>query len=349
MRHSRRRAAITLTVFLIVSVVATWLVLGTLRREVTGPANAFSAVFTDVSGLTVGDDVRIAGVRIGRVDGIELVDNRAVVTFRADANQTLYDDTAAAVTYQDIIGQRYIALIPGSTQRHQRLARGSQIPLERTSPSFDISNLLNGFEPLFGLLDPQKVDDLTTSIIQALQGDTGSVLTLITETSSLAETLAGPDAVLDEVITHLNAVTTVLVKQNTNLQDVIEQSRQIMDTLSDRRDHLVASTGSINTAVSRLAEIGDAVYPDLQQFLVREPGFLGHVTGEGKDRFSGYVGNLIHVWKDLARATQRGAYVDGLLCDVNSTIFASLSRAIPGLVKLASPGNIVQHSPICSK
>ncbi|MDO3333934.1 MlaD family protein [Mycobacteroides abscessus] len=344
-----RRAAIALAVFLVVSAVATWLVLGTLRREVTGPANAYSAVFTDVSGLKVGDDVRIAGVRIGRVDRIDLVDDRAVVKFRADADQTLYDDTTAAVTYQNIIGQRYIGLNQGSAQHHQRLATGSQIPVERTRPSFDISGLLNGFEPLFALLDPQQVDNLTNGIIQALQGDSGSVLTLLTQTSSLAQTLAGPDAVLGEVITNLNAVTAVLVKQNTNLQDMIGQSRQILATLADRREHLVASAGSINTTVSRLAQITDAVYSDLQQLLLRNPGFLAVITGEGKDRFSMYAANLILIFKGLARATQRGAYVDGLLCDVNSTIFASLSRVIPGVVKLASPGNIVQHSPICSK
>lgn len=344
-----RRAALTLSVFLVISAVATWLVLGTLRREVSGLTNSHSAVFTDVSGLKVGDDVRIAGVRIGRVDRIDLVDNQALVAFRVDADQNLYDDTVAVVTYQNIIGQRYVGLSPGTDQRHHRLADKARIPVERTKPSFDISSLLNGFEPLFALLNPQQVDNLTNGIIKALQGDSGSVLTLITETSTLAENLAGPDAVLGEVITNLDAVTSVLVKQNTNIQDVISQSRDIMATLADRREHLVASAGSINSAVTRLAEITDAIYPDLQQLLNRDPGFLATITGEGKDRFSMYAANLILIFKGLARATQRGAYVDGLLCDVNSTIFASLSRVIPGVVKLASPGNIVQHSPICSK
>ena len=62
-----------------------------------------------------------------------------------------------------------------------------------------------------------------------------------------------------------------------------------------------------------------------------------------------FAANLILVWKGLARASQSGAYADGYICDVNSTVFAFLSRVIPAVVKLASPGNIVQHSPICSK
>ena len=84
------------------------------------------------------------------------------------------------MTYQNIIGQRYLGLSPGTAQQHTLLADKGRIPVQQTRPSFDISNLLNGFEPLFALLDPQQVDNLTNGIIQALQVDSGSVLTLVT-------------------------------------------------------------------------------------------------------------------------------------------------------------------------
>ncbi|GAB5005623.1 MCE family protein [Mycobacterium avium] len=344
-----RKPLMLLSLFVVVATVATWLVLVTLRREVQGPTNTYSAMFTDASGLKIGDDVRIAGVRVGRVDSIDLDGTLARVTFRIEKNQHLYDDTTASVPYQNIIGQRYLGLSPGTAQQHKPLADKDRIPLQRTTPSFDISNLLNGFQPLFALLSPQQVDNLTNGIIQALQGDSGSVVTLITQTSTLAETLAGPDAVLGDVINNLNEVTAVLAKQNTNLQTLIGQSRDIMVTLASRRDALVASVGSINSAVGRLAQIVAAIYPNLQQLITRDPGFLAQLTGEGQERFSMMAANLILVWKGLARMTQSGAYIDGYLCDINSTIFAFLSRVIPAIVKLASPGNIVEHSPICSK
>jgi phospholipid/cholesterol/gamma-HCH transport system substrate-binding protein len=344
-----RTPLMLLSLFVVVATVATWLVFVTLRREVQGPTNTYSAMFTDASGLKTGDDVRIAGVRVGRVDSIDLDDNLARVTFRVEKNQPLYTDTAASVPYQNIIGQRYLGLSPGTAHQHTLLADRDRIPVQRTRASFDISNLLNGFKPLFALLSPQQVDNLTDGIIQALQGDSGSVLTLVTQTSALAQTLAGPDAVLGDVINNLNEVTAVLAKQNTNLQTLIGQSRDIMVTLAGRRDELVASVGSVNSAVGRLAQIVTAIYPDLQQLIARDPGFLAHLTGAGQDRFSITATNLILVWKGLARITQSGAYIDGYLCDINSTIFAFLSRVIPALVKLGSPGNIVEHSPICSK
>jgi phospholipid/cholesterol/gamma-HCH transport system substrate-binding protein len=344
---SYRKPLIGLSLFMVVATVTTWMVFVTLRREVAGPTNTYSAVFTDVSGLHSGDDVRVAGVRVGRVDRVDLEGTLAKVTFRLQKEQVLYDDTIASVTYQNIIGQRYLGLSPGTSSDRTPLAGGSQIPLEYTRPSFDIAYLLNGFEPLFTLLDPREVDNLTNGIIQALQGDSGSVLTLITQTSALAESLAGPDQVLGDVITHLTDVMTNLAAQNANLQAVIGQTRDVMVTLGNRRDQLVASAGSINAAVGRLATITNNIYPDVQELIRREPGFLAQLTGEAKARFSYFGANLGMFLKGLGRIAQQGSYVSGYICDINSTIFAFLGRLIPGIVRLASPGNIIQHSPIC--
>ena len=343
-----RKPLIGLSLFLVLAIVASWMVLVTLRREVGGPTNTYSALFTDVSGLHPGDDVRIAGVRVGRVDGIELQGTLAKVTFRVPKDQVLYHDTIASVTYQNIIGQRYLGLSAGTSGDRTPLVDNSQIPLDRTRPSFDISYLLNGFEPLLALMDPQKVDSLTTAIIQALQGDSGSVLTLITETSTLAESLTGPDQVLGEVITRLNDVVSNVARQTRDLQTMIGQTRDVLVTLGNRRDRLVASGSSINAAVVRLATITENINPDLRALIRREPGMLATVTGPARQRFSYFGANLPMILKGLARAGQDGAYLTGYLCDVNSSIFAVLSRVIPGTVRLASPGNIVQRSPMCN-
>jgi phospholipid/cholesterol/gamma-HCH transport system substrate-binding protein len=344
---SYRKPLIGLSLFLVVATVATWMVLVTLRREVAGPTNIYSAAFTDVSGLHAGDDVRVAGVRVGRVDRVDLDGTLAKVTFRIQRDQPVYDDTVASVTYQNIIGQRYLGLSPGTSGDRRLLTDRGQIPLKHTRPSFDIACLLNGFEPLFTLLDPRQVDNLTTAIIQALQGDSGSVLTLITQTSALAESLAGPDQVLGEVISNLNDVVSNLAEQDDNLSAVIRQTRDIMVILANRRDQLVTSVGSINAAVARLATITNNIHPDLRELISREPGILGHLTGEGRDRFSYMGANTIILLKGLARVSQAGSYADAYICDVNSTIFAFLGRLIPAVVRLASPGNIIQHSSVC--
>jgi len=342
-----RKAAAGLVTFLILSILTTSMVLVTLRRDVAGPTRTYSALFTDVSGLHPGDDVRMAGVRVGRVDAVDLQGNLAKVEFRVECSQTLYQDTIASVTYQNIIGQRYLGLSPGASPERRILTDHGQIPVDRTEPSFDISYLLNGFEPLLTLLDPQQVDNLTNGIIKALQGDSGSILALITETSALAEKFSGSDDVLGKVIANLDEAIAQLAQQNASIHTVVGRTRDIMVGLSNRRSDLIPAMGSITTTLSRLATVTDNTYDDLSSLIDRQPGFTGQLSGEGRRRFAYFGSNLPFVLKGLARVTQEGSYANAYACNINTTIFAFLGRLIPSVVEHATPGGTIQQTPIC--
>ena len=235
-----RGKLIWLGVFVTVCLTLIWTVFVTLQRNVGGETKPYAAVFSDVSGLKIGDEVRMAGVTVGRVDNIALEGTRAKVDFRVDAGQVLYGNTKAAIVYQNIIGQRYLGLSLADFGSPKVLAAGAVIPVERTEPSFDISKLLNGFEPLFALLDPEQVDNLTTALVRGLQGDSAALTTLISDTTRLAESYSGTDELLDGVLNNLN---------------------QVLDSVADRR-------GDVDGKVS--ATFAAPLFPKYV-LLVREP------------------------------------------------------------------------------
>ncbi len=343
---SVRKPLIGLSIFLVIAMVVSWMVLVTLRREVGGPTNTFSAIFTDVSGMHPGDDVRVAGVRVGRVDKVELEGVQAKVTFRVARNQTLYTNTVASVTYQSIIGQRYLGLAPGEPGDQRILLAGSTIPESQTIPSFDIAHLLNGFEPLFTTLDPEQVDNLTNAVVNAFQGDEASVLTLLTQSSVLTERIVAPDDLLSKTIVNLNDVVTKLAAQSDDVQKVLKQTSGVLTNLGNRRGQLVENVGSINATVARLAAISEAVFPATQELISRQPGAAAHILAN-PDRFAYSAQNLPYVLKGIARTTEYGAYVNTYICNANVTIFAFMGRVTSGLTRLMSPGNVVRNSPVC--
>lgn len=345
----KRSTVIFLALFLVFSVVVTWMVFATLQRNIAGPTSTYSAIFRDVSGLTDGDDVRVAGVRVGRVDEIELTaDNQAKVVFEVRSNQTLYTNTLASVTYQNVIGQRYLGLSEGAGER-RKLTVGDQIPESRTNPSFDISYMLNGFEPLFTELDPQQVDNLTNAIVKAFQGSQGSLLTLTTQASVLTQTLAGPDAALGDLIINLDKLMTTLAKQSTNLNAMLRQTSASLASLNSRRDELVSSVGAINTNVTRLSQLLDAISPDLRQFIDRDPGFLKYSVTDGKARLGYTMANVPLLLKGLSRMTQDGTYLNAYPCDVDFALWRGLLNWFRAFVIAATPGNgnEVWHTAVC--
>jgi phospholipid/cholesterol/gamma-HCH transport system substrate-binding protein len=343
-----RSAFIGFSAFLVAAIVVTTLVYGTLRRDTTGPTDTYSAVFSDVTGLQEGDDVRIAGVRVGRVDAIALQDNQALVEFRMERDQLLYSNTIASVTYQNIVGQRYVGLSRRETDDgDRRLPAGSRIPLERTEPSFDVGALVNGFEPLFTLLDTERANKLSDALIEAFQGDSGSVTRLVVQTAELTQAFVGDDAVFEGLIDNLNTLVASLARQDANLDAVIGEARQVVGDLADRRDTLVSSLGSLNAVAGRLTEIGDASYPQLSEMLHRKPGVAQHIT-DIEDQMAFLGTNLPVLMKGLARLSQDGAYGNGYVCTLNVLgFFPGLNNLVPTIVRYASPGQVVKNTQKC--
>ncbi|WP_280262058.1 MlaD family protein [Nocardia wallacei] len=343
---SYRKPLIGLIVFLVVSIGLTWTMYVTLSRSVSGTTDSYSAIFTDVSGLHPGDDVRMAGVRVGRVQAVDLDGIRAKVTFEVQRDQKLYGNTVASVTYQNLIGQRYLGLSLRDLGDSKTLAPGGQIPLEHTEPSFDISKLLNGFEPLFSVLDPQQVDNISAAVVRALQGDDGAITTLIAETATLAQAFAGPDQILGQVIDNLSAVVGDLSQQSGNLRTVTQQTRRIFDGLAQQRDQLFGQIDAISGTLGRAAEVVRGASPALNQFVDREPGFAQHFL-DNKDKF-GIVGfNLPFLLKGLARITGNGAYLDAYICDVKVSMIPGIDPLMAAILGMTTPSGRAENSGIC--
>lgn len=341
-----RRTLAGLSLFLVLAFGLIWMTFVTLNRGVDGSTRSYEAIFTDVTGLRVGDDVRMAGIRVGRVDGVELDGTLARVRFRVQSDQRLYGDTAAAITYQNVIGQRYLGLSRKGGDSAAELSDGAEIPVDRTEPSFDLSTLLNGFEPLFSGLDPVQVDNLTGALIKALQGDAGSLTVLVQQLSTLAQTIAGPDQVLGTVIANLNQVIGGLAARSGDFGTLIARTRTIVDGLSRHRDEILTTLTDTSAVVDRMATVLEQDRPALDEMLAREPGFTRHFE-ENKDQFA-YLGfNIPALMKGMARASQEGPYLNVYLCNLGFTAVPALSDLIPAVVAMATPGGTARQSPIC--
>lgn len=347
-----RGPLIGVTLFMVIALTLTWLVYVSLRRDVAGNTASYSAMFTDVYGLRDGDDVRMAGVRVGRVETVELQGKLAKVSFVVQTDQHLFGNTVASVIYQNIVGQRYLGLSLGPAEgragsQSPLLAPGSTIPLDRTEPSFDVTALLNGYEPLFSLLNPRDADNLTKGVLESLQGDTSSLATLISQTSTLTETFAGRDQALGDVITNLNKVVANLAAQDVNLDGVITQTRDVIGALNQRRPELVAAMGSSSRMTQNLARIAREDYPALREFIDRRPGVTRHLL-DVEPQVAFFGDNIPLLLKGLTRIGNQGAYGNAYLCDVNVFgFFPGLNDVVPIIVNAATPGNRAMHTPRC--
>ena len=198
--------AVRLVIFIIVTTLATGLLVVTIGNLSFASSKQYKAVFTDATGVVKGDDVRVAGVKVGNVQKIEVFGRtHALVTFKVDSDQDVTDSTQALIRYRNLVGQRYIALSQG-TGGPDRMKEGETIPLSRTQPALDLTVLFNGFKPLFQALSPADINKLSYEIVTVFQGEGGTLDSLLSHTASVTSTLASRDQVIGSLISNLNEV-----------------------------------------------------------------------------------------------------------------------------------------------
>jgi phospholipid/cholesterol/gamma-HCH transport system substrate-binding protein len=268
-------ALVKLVVFLLVTTVMTTAIAMVIGNVSFGHRTAYRAVFSDATSLVRGDDVRIAGVRVGQVKSIDVVGGtHAVVTFTVAASVTLTDATQAALRYRNVVGQRYLSLSPGTDGAGTPLRAGATIPLSRTTPALDLTALFAGFKPLFQALDPHQTNQLAYELIQVFQGESGTVESLLAKTSSLTGTLADHDQLIGSVITNLTAVLKSFNARDTQLADTITTLQELITGLATNRDTI---TGGLNP-IAQLADSTATLLGDVRQPLADDLAGLETLT-----------------------------------------------------------------------
>lgn len=285
-------ALLKLCVFFGVTGGATLLLMMILSQGLFQSTESYKARFADVTGVAEGDDVRIGGVRVGEVEKVEIVDgSEALVTFGVDSDVELTQNTNAQLRFRNLIGQRYMALYQGAEGGTGVLEPGSTIPQERTEEALDLNVLLNGFKPVFQALSPEDTNQLAFEIVQTLQGEAGTVQSLLARTASLTRTLADRDQLIGDVIVNLSDVLDTIGSRDQQLTSTIDNLQALVTGLKDDRNAILGSLDSI----SLLTEETSGLLSEGRDDLAADVRELNRVTGnlaEGRNEQLGGRRNL---------------------------------------------------------
>jgi phospholipid/cholesterol/gamma-HCH transport system substrate-binding protein len=307
--------AVKFAIFGLVMAVLTAFLFFIFGQYRTGSTNAYSAVFVDASRLKPGDSVRVAGIRVGTVDDVALLPNNTVrIRFDADRDIVLTTGTKAAVRYLNLVGDRYLELVdgPGSTRV---LPSGSEIPIERTAPALDLDLLLSGLKPVIKGLNPRDVNALTSSLLQILQGQSGTLQSLLDRTSSFSNTLAEKNQVVEQLIDNLRTVADTLAKDGDQFSGAIDRLEQFVSAIAKERDPIGEAIESLNNGTASLADLLTRARPPLAG-TVGQLGRLAPLLDQDKQRLDEALQKAPENYRKLVRLGSYGSFFNFYLCGV---------------------------------
>jgi phospholipid/cholesterol/gamma-HCH transport system substrate-binding protein len=286
---------------------------------------AFIVVTVLATGLLTGDDVRIAGVGVGEVDGVAVARHgaRSVarVTFNVDSDRPVAVSTRAQIRYRNLVGQRYVALSEGAGSGRVLSEHGT-IPLRQTQPALDLTVLFNGFKPLFAALNPQDVNAFAMEIIKTLQGEAGDVNSLLGHTASLTSTLADRDAVIGRTIDNLNAVLGTVDERGKQLSTLISELQRFVSGLATDREAIGASLTNIANLADATAGLVQEGRPAIRAD-VKELGAVAGNLDDNKKIVAGVLQRLPNKLDTITRTATYGSWFNFYLCDFEGRVILS--------------------------
>ncbi|UJW33609.1 MCE family protein [Saccharothrix sp. AJ9571] len=311
---------IKLIIFIVVTVLFTAVLGISIANLNLSNTATYTARFTDATLVLPNDDVRIAGVRVGQVSDVRIVDRRqAEVEFEVDAGRKLPAGVTATIKFRNLVGQRYIALGQGAGTAGDTLPEGGTIPLERTKPALDLTELFNGFKPLFRALNPEDMNKLSYQVIQVLQGEGGTVESLLAHTASLTSTIAEKDQVIGEVITNLNGVLDTINQRTPQLSDLIATLQRLVTGLAEDRKPI----GDAIDSLGGLAETTSGLLTEAREPLKNDIAALGELTenlNENEPVVEHFIQFLPHKVATLSRTADYGSWFNFFLCEAQGSV-----------------------------
>ena len=317
-----------LMIFIVVTSLATSVLVILIGNISFGDRQDYSAEFTDATGVVKGDDVRVAGVKVGTVKGIEIVDrDHAMVDFDVSVDVAMTGQTQADIRFRNLVGQRYISLSEGIGDA-AAMKPGDTIPVDRTSPALNLTVLFNGFKPLFKALSPEDINQLSYEIVQVFQGEGGTLESLLGHTASVTRTLADRDQVIGDLLDNLDDVLANVADRDQQLTSLILSFRRLVGGLKNDRQAILGSLNGISDLAVQTAGLVKGIRPPLVQDVKQLRRFARN-TNRNKGELDRALNVMPIKLTKIGRTAIYGSWFNFYLCEFKGRLQLPAGVTVP--------------------
>nr|WP_155768635.1 MlaD family protein [Mycobacterium colombiense] len=227
-------AAWRLGLTVVVAIVLFILLSNALTQPVAPEVRSYTAEFTDASGLYSGADVRVRGVRVGKIESVELKRRNgqsvAAVGFTLERRYGVMSATRLAIKYQSLTGSRYIDVVDPA-ERFSESDLVSHISTASTQPSFDITALFNGLQPVLATLSPDEINTFAANVASFLAGDGGGLAPMLKSIQTLTRFVSDRQQVVATLMRNLSTVAEGMGGTSQNAVQILTWINRPLDGL----------------------------------------------------------------------------------------------------------------------
>ena len=219
-----------------------------------GGGDTYYAAFSEAGGLKVNDEVRIAGVRVGKVESIELDGNQVRVGFRVDTESQFGSETRAAIKVKTLLGAMFLALEPAGSGQ---LAEEAEIPVERTTSPYDVVEAFQGLAETSDRIDTDRLAESMTVLADLTRNTPEEFREALSGVSALSANVAARDSQINSLLRNLGKVSGILDERDEDIIKLMSDSDVLFRAVVARRDSvhdLLVSTSQLSKELTLLVK-----------------------------------------------------------------------------------------------
>ncbi|MET9240454.1 MlaD family protein [Nonomuraea sp. NPDC003709] len=293
---------------------------------------SMSGVFVDSGGLRTGNDVRVAGVRIGKVTEVraDYAQGDVVVTWKVDDGVRLGRGTRADIALSNLLGGRYVKLTgPVTAPFMDQLPEGQRrIPVTRTGVPTLINDAIKDATRLVQRLDTDAVDDLLTELDKVDLGKRGRITRLLRNIGDLSDTISKSEPQLQRLIDNGTRIMNVLEKKDRQLARLIDAISVMLAELRRRRAELRTLLGDGSDLVRSTTKLINEHEKTLVQVLDDNAAITTRLSGSNK-QFNSLLAWAGPTFSGLSTMGGQGPWLEAIatgLGPINPEVLAAISK-----------------------
>jgi len=271
-----------------------------------GGGDTYYAAFSEAGGLKADDEVRIAGVRVGKVTSVGLEHGHVKVAFKIKGDAKFGSATHASIKVKTLLGAMFLALEPAGSGQ---LAKGAEIPVSRTQSPYDVVEAFTGLANTAGDIDTNQLASALTSLSDLTRTTPDSFRAALAGVSALSKNVAAKNERIGTLLTNLKRVSTVLDQRDGDIVGLMKDSDVLFRALVQRRQsvhQLLVSTSTLSTELSALIQQSRA---DLKPALTSLQNVLNVLT-KNEDNLDNSLRLMAPFYRVFASTLGNGPWFD---------------------------------------
>ena len=271
-----------------------------------GGGDTYYAAFSESGGLKANDEVRIAGVRVGKVEDVALEGDHVKVTFRVDGAAAFGDQTHAAIKVKTLLGAMFLSLEPAGSGQ---LSKGSEIPVERTSSPYDVVDAFSGLAQTSEQIDTDQLARSLTTLADLTRNTPEEFRSALNGVSALSSNIASRNGQINSLLKNLKRVSGVLNARDQDIVGLMKDSDVLFRSLVARRQavhNLLVSTSTLSKELTLLVKQSRA---DLKPALTHLENVVG-VLNKNEDNLDNSLRLMAPFYRVFANTLGNGPWFD---------------------------------------